>query len=365
MRNYGIEGRTQAYFIGNASIDDLYTFGDTASLKRSLGGSALNACYQAFLLGIHSELHSAVGDDANGEFILEKIRATGMDHRGIIKMPGYSTLVYSQIVRNDSDDVVLEKSKNPATDAHTIDMLIDKMPGDLSNSLVYIAGSTRKPSFIDEVYKLENFLDHLSDRGATIAVDPGRTPDPNELRYHRAQTLLGHPNNLDRIDFLAMNESEFASYLNVSPEDRTAGIDQGTIGGLVEKYIREKAQPGLICITLGKNGLYLVNAAGSALVDVPPISKSERRTTVGLGDSTKAGMLAAILQETEGSMSPDLLAGLKPDQLRRIGAYGSAISAHRMVTETYGRPAEIAETIARWSDHYAAYGIHPDYITNQ
>lgn len=361
MRELESGAPTTAYFIGNVSIDvkkQRHNF----EIIRSLGGSAFNAYRQAFLLGVNGELHAAIGGDEHGRYVLNEIRSAGMRDRGIVEMNDLSTLVYTQI-DNGGEDVALEKSENAATDAHTTDMLLAAMPEDLTNSIVYIAGSTRKPSFMDETYRLENFFDQISDRGATIAVDPGRTPEPGTLRYHRAQTLISHPRNLARVDFWAMNESEFASYLDLTPEERALPVAHATMDQLVDKYILSSAQPALICVTLGKHGLYLTNAQGSVLVDVPPTRDDERLTKVGLGDSTKAGMIAAILRETAGKMSPDELSQLSPDQLRRIGAYGSAVSLHRMTTETYGRPTDVAETIAARSSHFNEYGIGPDYLS--
>lgn len=363
MREFDQSAPTSAYFIGNVSIDvkkQRHNF----EIIRSLGGSAFNAYRQAFLLGVNGELHAAIGGDEHGKYVLDEIRSAGMRDSGIVNMHDLSTLVYTQI-DNGSDDVALEKSENAATDAHTTDMLLEAMPSDLSNSIVYIAGSTRKPSFMDEVFKLENFFDEISDRGATIAVDPGRTPEPGSLRFHRAQSLISHPRNLARVDFWAMNESEFAAYLNVSPEDtaRLQSADHATMEQLADKYILQKASPALICVTLGKNGLFLFSSeGGSAFVEVASVDAAERKTSVGLGDSTKAGMIAAILHETRGVISPEGLAALQNDQLRKIGAYGSAVSLHRMTTETYGRPDDIAHTIAARSEHFAEYGITPDYL---
>lgn len=362
MNRYTRDGRPEAYFVGNVSIDEERGLG-RFDISKSLGGSAFNAFRQAHLLDVSGELHAAVGGDVNGKYVRDQIRTEGMPDRGIVELSDLSTLVYTQTYDSASSDVTIEKSPNAATDAHTLDMILDAMPEDLASSVVYIAGSTRKPTFMDPMFEMENFLDQLRWRGATLALDPGRPPEPSALRYHRAQSMIQHHENLDRIDLWAMNEKEFDVYLVRTDADHTRGVTAATVDELVDRYVYSRAEPALFCVTLGAEGLYLRNRQSSVIVDVPPLEGAEIRTTVGLGDSTKAGMIAAILHELEGQIGAEGLARLTPEQLQRIGAYGSAVSFHRMTNKRYGKRADIATTIDTRADHFQRYGVDPGYLS--
>lgn len=361
MRDLRDTLRPKHFFIGNASID-VTRLPESLDFIRSLGGSARNASEQADLLGVPNVLIAAVGGDPDGQHILTTMEQAGRPTHGIVVMPDRNTLVYKQI-DTGNEDVSIEKSANPASDAHTLDAMLGTMPPLLTDSLVYGAGLTRKPGVIDGHYELEDALDELRARGATIAMDPGRAPDDTPDRLLRSQTFMSYPQNLERVDFWALNPDEFTTYFSLTDDEQTLlkSATEQQVRELADHHIMEKATPALVCITLGKNGLILYARNGdSALVGAPAVDR--RLTKVGLGDSTKAGMIAAILHESQGAMSPDVLASLSADQLQRVAAYGSAVSTHRIRTGTYGNAADVARTIDDYAKYYQRYGITPDYL---
>ena len=297
-----------AFFVGNICIDRL-TDPKGNETQRSLGGSAANACAQASKLGVASELCAAIGNDREGRYVLEELERRGQTTNGITVLDGYTTLVYTQ-QDTGGEDVIITKNHNPATDAHTLDMVTAIMPEDLTGKLVYTAGLARKRAAMTH-FALENTLDELRKRGATIAMDLGRAPSDSPDSLHRSQTFMNYPPNRDRVDFWALNEGEFAKYLGLSEADKQQLLhaSEAQVKQLVDRYIMDDAQPALVCITLGRKGLFLHSRTGeTALIEAPSARDEERRTKVGLGDSTKAGMIAAILHETNGAMSPDILA---------------------------------------------------------
>lgn len=361
MREFNSNPQAKVHVMGNASVDlrELKT-----SVNRSIGGSARNEWFQIIQLGRQSDLYVAIGNDPDGHDVLDEVRGAGRSTHGVAILPDRQTLVYRQI-DNGTDDVSIEKNDNAATDAHTLDMILESLPQDLTGSLVQIAGFTRKSAIMDRHFDLEDALDQMRGRGATIGVDPGRAPTDSEDRLIRSKTFVSHARNLARVDFWAMNEEEFMTYFEIRDGDMKLLTEpsEESMKELVDKYIMERAQPSLICVTLGKTGLYLSSSAGgSTFVTVPQLTKAEKRTHVGLGDSTKAGMIVAALHESDDRMSPAELANMSTEQLRRIAAFGSAVSTYRMLTESYGTRSEIASVIDRYGKHFAEYGITPDYL---
>ncbi len=363
----------RVYAIGNACID-MHRQEDGTTV-RSFGGSALNTAVQINrLMGpeVVIGLVSAVGQradgtpDANARDILEYLVEEGIDTSGIEAIPGADTLVYQQANVAGASDVVLTKpTARVATDVHTPEMVQKTLAHTkLGGAVVYLAGVTRKLGFMDKPDELEALLEQLARHGATTILDPGRAPEAaDKSRLARAQSLV----RSGTIHFPAMNELEFSGYFGAELDNNTvthAGID-----ALVSKEVfRPGSNAVLFSITLGHKGIYLASCDGGTLRsafinDVPPLARHQRLTTVGLGDSTKAGMIAAMHDIVGGPLRPDTLSGLTVEELQQVGLAGLATSTYRMSHNQFGTRSAINAMVKNEQASFFERHTRPDRVS--
>jgi len=90
------------FALGLAVVDHLYRVEsfDLAKTRTrwserrvSTGGMTCNAAVQAVALGCRARLATALGDDADGRFLLRALRSAGVDTRGVLRSPDLATTV--------------------------------------------------------------------------------------------------------------------------------------------------------------------------------------------------------------------------------------------------------------------------------
>lgn len=309
----------------------------------------------------HSEIRAAIGDnDDNANYILSTLESAGMPTASIHRIAAPTLVNY--LSESGGADMLHRKNPNSAADAHTPEDLLNSLSKKLNGTIVYVAGFTRKPGVIDPLFGWENALDALKERGAITMVDPGRLPEKGTLRHDRATSHISHFENLNRVAIWAMNEKEFYEYLGVADNDKINEYTIEELTSLTNNYVFKEANPAVFCVTLGEKGIFIRTKKAAKLVEAPGLPKGMEKTTVGLGDSTKAGMIAAFLKECSGEVQRDKLLALTDKQLGRIAAFGSAVSLNRLTTGMYGDIAAVEAIIATYLEHFAIYGIKPDYL---
>ena len=159
--------------------DGTFGVGDSipGRVHMSAGGVGRNIAENAARLGMHVELISAIGDDANGRFLLEDCRAKGIGTGGICTIKGSRTSVYLFVddARGDMhcaiNDMEVQKNLTPEALAPRLDVLnaMDAVAMDANlpeDSIRYLAETLTVPLFADavsaaKVGKFRSVLGHL------------------------------------------------------------------------------------------------------------------------------------------------------------------------------------------------------------
>ncbi len=190
--------------------------------------------------------------------------------------------------------------------------LIERMPMD--TALLHVGGLALIPPDDDKVMAV---MAAARDRGALISVDAnlrtvvvGRDAQRQQAYRQAVSRVLGQ-----------------ADIIKLSDEDIThmgwgvrADDDEG-MRALAQHLVAQGA--GLVALTLGAAGAWLVNAKGAIKRSVPQgITVVD---TVGAGDCFQAGMLVWL--KKSGRLVPGMLSALGPDQLDQALEHAMAAAA--------------------------------------
>jgi pseudouridine kinase len=289
----------QVTCIGGACVDRSYRVqgivvpGSSNPAARALplfGGVARNVSENLARLNLEAALLTVIGDDPQGETMLEELRAAGVNV-DLVKTIEGSTDEYAAIL--ERGELVLG-----AADMRAIESL---SVAELDRRWETVAGS--EWVFVDCNVSEEVLRACLSRRSIAryrLAVDAVSAPKARRMAAR-----------LDPIDLLFINEGEACSYLSLgggAPEELAAAL------------LARGAQS--VVLTGGERGMICGDAAG--LTHVPAIP-AVRVSATGAGDALVAGTLwrlfagdalpdaarrgaelAALTLETERSVRADL-----------------------------------------------------------
>jgi sugar/nucleoside kinase (ribokinase family) len=236
--------------------------GIVPSIELTVGGSASIMAAAAAKLGLRVALVGVVGDDGLGRFMLDELRARGVDIAACRIDPALPTGA-SVILTRTTDRAIL-------TSLGTIASL---SAADIPASLIASARHVHVASYFLLVglhAGLPGVVDAAHHAGATVSVDPNWDP---------AETWdSGLPGLLPRIDVFLPNETEALRVGGASTVDEAARelLAMGAAG---------------VAIKRGDDGAIAMERGG-ALVSVPAIAV-EAVDTVGAGDAFDAAFLAA------------------------------------------------------------------------
>ncbi|ROO86981.1 sugar/nucleoside kinase (ribokinase family) [Actinocorallia herbida] len=203
----------------------------------ALGGSAAIVAHGAARLGLDTALVSMVGRDAAGDFVLDVLRAAGVDVSGVVRHPELPTALTVCLNRPDGDRAILTA------------------PGCLPHFTAAELPEAR------HAHAASYFLQPVLDVVGLFRRFPGSTSlDTNHDPSGRWELAEGLP---DVVDVLLPNEAEAAS---------------------LPRF------PGTTVVKRGARGALALPSGTS--VPSPPVTPVD---TVGAGDSFDAGFLAGWL----------------------------------------------------------------------
>lgn len=253
-----------------------------------LGSSgAITAC-GASRLGLNVAMVGVVGDDADGQFVLDRLTDRGVDVSACAVRPGRATGVTVVLARADGDRAML-----------TFPGQIGRLAAaDVPAGLLTAARHVHVSSYFlqhDLWEGLPEVLRRARAGGATTSVDPNW--DPSEDWDHGLIDLL------DQVDVLFPNEAETSRIAGV-PDAHLAAVHLAGYGPTV-------------ALKRGRDGATAVRADGTGLTvagaDVAAVE------TTGAGDSFDAGFLAGMLGDDDLTASLRLAAGCGAASTQGVG----------------------------------------------
>ena len=309
-----------AVCIGGACIDRKYHLlaslaqpgtSNPARAERGFGGVARNVAENLARFGVDTALLCAVGDDENGQALLEHARRCGIDTTLSLRASNYVTSEYGAVVDSRGDLVI------GVCDMSAVDAM---RPGDLEPNWSEIARSTyvfldcNLPSAV-----LAWCAQRAHASGLPLVVDA-----VSESKVRRL------PRDLAGIALLVLNDREAASYL---------GEDERTFRSRTAleraQSVRERGA-GAVILTQGARGAVVAQA--DACVEIPAL-RARAVDVTGAGDALVAATIFRLLQgddlvraaragalcagltvESPASVRPDLSAELLRAHQHRLEA---------------------------------------------
>ncbi|OFZ40238.1 MAG: hypothetical protein A2504_14940 [Bdellovibrionales bacterium RIFOXYD12_FULL_39_22] len=234
-------------------------------------GLASNVSNNLKSLGIESTLCGVVGQDSKADIFTELLRKAGISAEGVIQATNRMT-TFKERVTTAGQQIC-------RVDYETIEPL-DKSLEDSFTQRVINLKSSHAGLIIEDYGKgvltqkvLADIIDRFTSEGMVVTIDPSRTTPP---QYYKGATLL-KPNLLEATKMVqALGHSEKAL-------ERISEI-------LVEKLKLSK-----LVITLGGEGMALLDTKASGKLEYIPTVASEVFDVSGAGDTAISLITAGLL----------------------------------------------------------------------
>lgn len=278
--------------IGELLIDMISEeYGDnfeSSTYKRFFGGSPANIAMNTERLGIHSQLASAVGKDALGNFLIHQMQATGIDASLIQQVDSSTSMV--MVTKSVSTPVPIFYRGADYYLSYT-----DELDKAVKNSKM-VHFSCWPISRIPVRHTIEKVIDQAQRIGSLICFDPNYHPllwEKNGDGIDYIKSLLG------KVDIVKPSEDD---------AERLFGKDNPL--KQIDKFLKLGAK--LVVMTLGKEGAIVSN--GKETISFDTLADQVVDTT-GAGDAFWSGFYAGLV---------------KGYTLQQSITFGFAVSAYKL-----------------------------------
>ena len=257
--------------IGAANIDIqgfpfdklIYRDSNPGRVRVCPGGVSRNIAENLSRMGADTELVSAVGKGANGRFILDSCRQSGIGCSNVLVVPDMESSTYMAIMDREGD-MALALSDMSISGRITVEYLKSIREVIEASAVIEV-----DPCLSADVvaYVLEEYCD------IPVFIDPVSIGKAKKIK-----NLLG------KIDTLKLNrlEAEYLSDSRISTNDDLFRVSSYFLNAGVHNLF----------ITLGKDGVYYTNGEQSGTI-VPP--ETEIINATGAGDAFMAGVIYGTL----------------------------------------------------------------------
>jgi rfaE bifunctional protein kinase chain/domain len=271
--------------LGDVGIDK-YTYGEVRRISPEAPvpilevskewlklGLAANISHNLKTLGVDSTLCGVVGEDSRStrfEGLLEEI---GLRTWGVVRDGERPTTFKERITTNTQQICRIDYEDTKPVSDLVENKIIARTDDFVSNHTALIIEDYSKGSLSKRT--IEHAIATFCEAGKLVAVDPGRMTPP---AYYTGATIL-KPNLTEA---RAMVEGMGFTYRDNGPE-------------AMAKVLIEKLKLEKIIITLGKEGMAMLDTKGDGKLSVIPTVAQEVYDVSGAGDTTIASLVAAML----------------------------------------------------------------------
>lgn len=275
------------------------------TLSAHSGGAPANFLAALNRYGYKTALLSKVGDDIFGKLLIDTLKKSGVETKGIVVDPSvFTTLAF--VTLDPQGDRAFSFARKPGSDTQISFEELDLSL--IDQAKVFHFGTlslTDEPSRSTTVQAVA----YAKAAGKLISYDPNlRKPLWNDLEDARAQMLWG----LEQADVVKISDEEVDFLWGCSPQE---GAD---------RLLRDFGV-GLAMVTCGKEGAYLKSRKASCFARAPEVHSVD---TTGAGDIFGGSALSRLLLL---AVAP---ADLTTPQLMNIGSF--AVTAASLSTKRAG-----------------------------
>lgn len=268
------------------------------------GGKSGNQAASAARIGARVRLLGAVGQDANAEFLLGKLKDAGVDVSDVLHVPGPSGTTVITVDANGENTIVYSPGSNAKVD---VDYIHDHASVITKAAVLGLCLESPLPAVIESAR-----IAHEAGVKVLVNDSPFIPELPAEL--------------IANSDILLVNEHEMSQLLGVDePEDGDwDGMDWTSVAAALHDFGYEQA-----VITLGGDGSVVID--GETVERISPV-RVDAVDTTGCGDSFMGTILAG------------LASGLTLGRSAQVASYVSAYAATGSGAQaSYGDVRQIRE----------------------
>lgn len=264
--------------------------GETLLSRRfecSPGGKGANQAYALGKMGAAAAMFGAVGEDGNGDMLLNNLRSVNVDISHVMRTQEPTGIALITVDESTGENrIVVTQGANNQVTCRYIDSVLKEL---LTYDIV--------------IFQLEIPLEtvvyaaaRLKEQKKTVILDPAPAPGPlpDEL--------------LKAVDYLKPNETELEILSGIAKD--------------VEKACEKLTEAGALCVlaSLGEKGVYLADNTGGRLYGTRPV---EAVDTTAAGDSFTAAFAFALSEGKNVDAAIDFAQKVAGIVVQRPGAQTS------------------------------------------
>ncbi|MFA5108040.1 MAG: carbohydrate kinase family protein [Candidatus Micrarchaeia archaeon] len=249
------------------------------------GGSAANVAMNCVKLGHTAGLISNVGADMHGKFLINELRARGVDKREVKQIKSGRTGLSIILIDSQGQVMVIE-------DPGCVDAPRKISPKPFSNSnWVHMTGCTHS--------WLEQASSYAHKAGVPLSFDPGRAAA--RMGIEKLSRVI------ERVDFLVLNRKELAAL-------------SGSGSALEVKDLAREFNCTVVLKT--GHGPAVVSQDGKSTYEVPPFNAKKVVDTLGAGDAFASGLICGKLEGRSTYESVKMAHACAAAKVMHAGAQG-------------------------------------------
>ena len=234
-------------------------------------GLAANISHNLNTLGVQSTLCGIVGEDSNSNIFDTLLEDEKLNTWGIVRAPGRPTIFKERVITNTQQICRIDYESSDEIDVATEKKMIDRLDEFTKNHGAVIIEDYAKGTLTKKV--ISNLIENFNAAGKLVAVDPGRSTPP---LYYKGATLL-KPNLAEA---RAMVES--------------LGYKEKKLENMA-KILVEKLDLKMLVITLGADGMALLDVNKQSEIIIIPTVANEVFDVSGAGDTAISALTSSLL----------------------------------------------------------------------
>lgn len=269
--------------VGDVGIDK-YTFGEVRRISPEAPvpvlevkkewlklGLAANISHNLNTLGIASTLCGVVGDDSNANIFETLLEDEKLNIWGIVRDQDRQTTFKERVTTNTQQICRIDYESSDEISEVTQQKLLTRIDEFSSSHAALILEDYSKGTLTQNM--LSQLIKKFTDANKLVAVDPGRATPP---LFYKGATLL-KPN---------LQESKLMV--------NSLGYKETDIGKIAN-ILADKLALKMLVITLGADGMALLDCTGDGKVKIIPTVASEVFDVSGAGDTAISVLTSALL----------------------------------------------------------------------
>jgi fructokinase len=246
--------------------------------QKKIGGAPLNVALRMKTLGCEVAVISCVGNDKDGEAIINQVKSLGLETEAIMKSEDFPTGLV-EVTLNESGSASYGINYPSAWDKIVLNDFAKNL---VANADVLIYGSLVCRDQVSR-QSLEELLE----------IDVYKVFDVNLRKPHYSYEILEQL--MHSADFIKFNDEELLE-ISAAMHSPFTGLEENI------HFIAEKTNASAMCVTKGKDGALLFWKGHLYNNNGYPVKVAD---TVGAGDSFLAALITSLLTGKEPQTAID------------------------------------------------------------